>query len=138
MNAKHKFQFRALQLILPLLTIVMIAGVTWEYFSSKSLSDKGELAPFSQGLFKNQITGRIGKIKINRGKAIIFLHTNGFKSNTEIEFNPNENGFFNNVQPNDSLWKFANTNIIYTIGKDSVKYKWSFLTRDRYGRKYAE
>lgn len=113
---------------------LMIVGID---FGSRYF---GKDRPFSKGLYRQSLAGRVVSSSNNRGRVTLKL-TSGSSS---YFFNPGRDPirtgltFFSTVQKGDSLWKLPMSDTIHTVGKNGIEYRWPFSTIDQFSRSYLE
>ena len=124
-----------------LLPLVIISGFLFLVGSDLYRSYfGGEARPFTKGLYRKSIAGRIGEMSLYKNEVTIKLE----QSDSMYFFLPHRNllltdkDFWDLVQDGDSLWKNSMSDTVYILGHDSIVYSWTFSTEDKFGRSYLE
>lgn len=95
--------------------------------------------PFSNGLYESAITGRIKNIYEEKDKIEVRLLSDSLYYFVPLMITkPQRLDFPEVVHRNDSLWKFQNSNVIYSCSPDGRIYKWTFVIHDRFSRIYPD
>lgn len=124
--------------LLPIALIIGFLFIVGTDIYRRYLGEEGR--PFTKGLYKKNIAGRITEISLYKNKITLRLE----KSDSTYSFLPRRNflltdrDFWDIVKDGDSLWKKDMSDTIYTLGQDSIVYSWTFLTKDTFGRSYKE
>jgi len=96
--------------------------------------------PFTDGLYTNSIEGRIKAMK--RYKDIITVELlpsdSSYYFSPLIITKPTRLDFKKIVQPGDSLWKYPNSNVIYTLDREGMTCRWTFIIHDNSDRLYPD
>lgn len=100
----------------------------------------GKERPFTKGLYKKSLSGRI--VSITWYKTSVTVQLDG--TDSSYLFLPGRDPvrkglvFRRIVANGDSLWKMPMSDTVYTLGKKGIIYRWPFLTHDKFGRSYLE
>ena len=94
--------------------------------------------PFSAGLYRNAIAGRIKILSSEKIIKVRLSTSDSLYYFTPYSMGPEYRNFSSIVRTGDSLWKFPNSNVLYSLGRNGYVYKWTFSLSDRYRRRYTD
>lgn len=95
--------------------------------------------PFSNGLYENTITGRVENMHEEKDKMIIRLTSDSlYYFIPLIIVTPQRFDFPEVVHRGDSLWKFPQSNVLYSQSSNGQIYRWTFILHDRFNRLYPD
>lgn len=113
-----------------LMLLFLAVVVSIDYFSCAS--------PFSPGLYKQALSGRVSSISQNRRKVSMRLTSSDLVYYFEPRSDPVWPGlsFSSFVRSGDTLWKKAMSDTLYTLDSNGYLHSWPFSTTNLSGKSF--